>query len=73
MTNKIRWFRCVSNLYGCTVGKLYPATEVDYQGDLAITNDLGKVEWVETREDPHDKLNTYKIISLFFEEVIPDD
>lgn len=69
MTNEIRWFRCIWEGRDLTVGKLYPATTTDCDGDLVVVDDVGDTQWVVITE-------SYAIageINEHFEEVIPDE
>lgn len=74
MTDKIRWFRFVSTGQDLTEGKLYPATTVDSDGDLAVVDDAGEPCWVVITES-YKKYPSHISgkINWHFREVIPDE
>lgn len=70
---KIRWFRCVYDNGHITAGKLYPATTVDPDGDLAVVDDNGYPYWVVITESyKHNSRFTSGDINNYFKEVTRD-
>lgn len=74
LDKQIRWFRCVVDVDYLTAGKLYPATTVDSEGDLAVVDDDGYPCWVVITESHKKKRHRNRgRMNICFKEVIPDE